>query len=247
MKRKSDAVIGLAALILLAVLIFWAMEAAGAWTENFGRTGTERLEDSLPQLAYPIGYLHTPREEITAGQGLESGESVHTQPGEAGVLGDEGAEERADVSREADEAETWGPHGSSTQWVPRGKEEQRSEQVLPYGGRTRDTQFATTRGDAAAEGLQYLGTYWVTGYDTCAQCCGKTDGITASGTQATVGATCAATLPFGTILYIEGIGVRVVEDRGVGDGCIDVVCADHAACYAITGWYEVWVVVEDSE
>lgn len=213
MKRRSDAVIGLAALVLLVVLIFWAMEAAGAWTENFGRTGTERLEDSLPQLAYPIGYLHTPREEITAGQGLESGESVHTQPGEAGVLGDEGAEERADVSREADEAE----------------------------------RTLQRRGDAAAEGLQYLGTYWVTGYDTCAQCCGKTDGITASGTQATVGATCAATLPFGTILYIEGIGVRVVEDRGVGDGCIDVVCADHAACYAITGWYEVWVVVEGSE
>lgn len=235
MKRKSDAVIGLAALVLLVVLIFWAMEAAGAWTENFGRTGSERLEDSLPQLAYPIGYLHTPREEITAGQGLESGESVHTQPGDSGNTGS---------PQKPSAVETWGPHGSSTQWVPRGKEEQRSEQVLPYGGRTRDTQFATTREDA---GLQYLGTYWVTGYDTCAQCCGKTDGITASGTQATVGATCAATLPFGTILYIEGIGVRVVEDRGVGDGCIDVVCADHAACYAITGWYEVWVVVEDSE
>ena len=101
--------------------------------------------------------------------------------------------------------------------------------------------------DTVKDGMTYLGTYWVTGYDTCAQCCGKTDGITASGTQATVGATCAATLPFGTILYIDGIGVRVVEDRGVGDGCIDVVCADHAACYAITGWYEVWVVAEGSE
>lgn len=98
--------------------------------------------------------------------------------------------------------------------------------------------------DTVKDGMTYLGTYWITGYDTCAQCCGKTDGITASGTQATVGATCAATLPFGTILYIEGIGVRVVEDRGVGDGCIDVVCADHAACYAITGWYDVWTITE---
>ena len=189
MKRKSDAAIGFAALILLAALIFWAAEARGAWLENFGRTGTERLEERLPQLAYPIGYLHTPREETAAGQAPESGERT---------------------SSEAEEA--------------------------CHSGR-----------DAATEGLQYLGTYWVTGYDTCAQCCGKTDGITASGTQATVGATCAATLPFGTVLYIDGIGVRVVEDRGVGDGCIDVVCADHAACYAITGWYEVWVVVEDSE
>ena len=96
--------------------------------------------------------------------------------------------------------------------------------------------------DTVKDGMTYLGTYWITGYDTCAQCCGKTDGITASGTQATVGVTCAATLPFGTILYIDGIGVRVVEGRGVGDGCIDVVCSDHAACYAITGWYDVWTI-----
>lgn len=93
---------------------------------------------------------------------------------------------------------------------------------------------------------KYLGRYYITGYDTCARCCGKTDGITASGTQATVGRTCAAgkDLPFGTRLYIEGIGERIVEDRGggVNGAHIDVLCEDHPACYAITGWYEVWVV-----
>lgn len=88
----------------------------------------------------------------------------------------------------------------------------------------------------------YLGRYYVTGYDTCAACCGKTDGITASGTTATVGRTCAANgLPFGTRLYIEGIGERTVEDRGGMKGQhIDVLCADHTACYAVTGWYEVY-------
>lgn len=88
----------------------------------------------------------------------------------------------------------------------------------------------------------YLGRYYVTGYDTCAACCGKADGITASGTTATVGRTCAANgLPFGTRLYIEGIGERTVEDRGGMKGQhIDVLCADHPACYAVTGWYEVW-------
>lgn len=90
----------------------------------------------------------------------------------------------------------------------------------------------------------YLGSYYVTGYDTCAACCGKSDGITASGTTATVGRTCAANgLPFGTRLYIEGIGERTVEDRGGMKGRhIDVLCADHPDCYAVTGWYEVWEV-----
>ena len=92
------------------------------------------------------------------------------------------------------------------------------------------------------DGLVYLGKFWVTGYDACASCCGKTDGITASGTAAAVGATCAADMPFGTNLYIAGIGVRQVQDRGVSGDCVDVFCADHAACYAITGWYDVWEV-----
>jgi len=86
----------------------------------------------------------------------------------------------------------------------------------------------------------YEGEYWVTGYDICMSCCGKTDGITASGTMATAGRTCAGTMEFGTELYIKGIGRRTVEDRGVGDGCLDVVCGDHEACYEITGWYQVW-------
>ena len=94
--------------------------------------------------------------------------------------------------------------------------------------------------------LIYLGTYWITGYDTCEYCCGKTDGITASGTYATVGRTIAASydIPFGTVLYIDGIGERVVEDRGgaIYDYRIDVLCADHDECYAITGWYDVWMV-----
>lgn len=94
--------------------------------------------------------------------------------------------------------------------------------------------------------LRYLGSYRITGYDTCSRCCGKSDGITASGTQAAVGRTCAAdkSLPFGTVLYIEGIGYRTVEDRGgaITGGRIDVLCADHTACYAVTGTYDVYIV-----
>lgn len=94
----------------------------------------------------------------------------------------------------------------------------------------------------------YLGLYYVTGYDAfCAHCCGKSDGITASGTYAAAGRTVAASseFDFGTRLYIDGIGERIVEDRGgaIGGGRLDVVCNDHAECYSITGWYDVWLIV----
>jgi len=73
-----------------------------------------------------------------------------------------------------------------------------------------------------------------------------TDGITASGAAAAVGRTVAMNgVPFGTRLYIEGIGERVVEDRGgMSAQTIDVLCADHPACYAITGWYDVYWIEE---
>ncbi len=47
--------------------------------------------------------------------------------------------------------------------------------------------------------------------------------VTASGEAPVPGETVAAALPFGTLLYIEGVGLRRVNDRGVPSGCIDVV------------------------
>ena len=84
------------------------------------------------------------------------------------------------------------------------------------------------------------------GYDICVACCGKTDGITKSGTVATVGRTVAVNnLPFGTRIFIDGIGERVVEDQGsMSDNVIDVLCENHEACYAITGWYDVYIISE---
>lgn len=96
--------------------------------------------------------------------------------------------------------------------------------------------------------MTYLGNWRITGYDTCARCCGKTDGITASGEKAVVGVTCAGpkSLPFGTRIWIDGIGERVVQDRGgaINGQHIDVLCSDHAECFSITGWYDVWEVIE---
>ncbi len=60
-----------------------------------------------------------------------------------------------------------------------------------------------------------LGVYKITAYCGCAKCCGKTDGITASGTHVTAGRTIAAPpeIPFGTKLMING-HIYTVEDRG---------------------------------
>ena len=75
------------------------------------------------------------------------------------------------------------------------------------------------------------GIYKVTAYCACVQCCGKTDGITASGTQATANRTIAAprTFSFGTKVVINGI-TYVVEDRGgaIQGHRIDIYMDTHA-------------------
>lgn len=65
--------------------------------------------------------------------------------------------------------------------------------------------------------VAYIGKYKITYYCACKQCCGKDDGITASGVKVQEGITVAADtsiLPFGTKIYIKGIGWRTVQDRG---------------------------------
>lgn len=58
--------------------------------------------------------------------------------------------------------------------------------------------------------------FTATAYCPCAKCCGKTNGITASGTKATAGRTVAmnSSYKFGTKIEIKGLGTYIVEDRG---------------------------------
>ena len=77
----------------------------------------------------------------------------------------------------------------------------------------------------------YLGEFVATAYCSCAYCCGKTDGITASGTYCTAGRTIAADtsiFPFGTELVIDG-HTYVVEDVGgaIGGHRIDIYFDSH--------------------
>ena len=79
------------------------------------------------------------------------------------------------------------------------------------------------------------GRYKVTAYCSCARCCGKTNGITASGTRATANHTVAApsTFAFGTQMVING-KTYVVEDRGgaIQGNRIDIYMNSHSEALA---------------
>lgn len=95
----------------------------------------------------------------------------------------------------------------------------------------------------------YIGTCRTTGYDLCVKCCGKYPGsfgygITASGTYALSGRTAAIKgYPYGTRLYIEGIGYRINEDTGgFGYNHVDIYCNNHSACASVTGYKGVYIL-----
>ena len=89
--------------------------------------------------------------------------------------------------------------------------------------------------------MTYICDFKLTGYCACKKCCGKSPsnpnyGRTAMGTMATEGRTIAMDkrFAFGTKVYIEGLGIRIVEDRGgaIKGSRIDVYSSTHSGCYA---------------
>ena len=84
--------------------------------------------------------------------------------------------------------------------------------------------------------LTYFGQLNVTGYDPyCSHCCGKSDGITASGEYTEYYKTVACNaLPFGTEIYVEGYGYFRVNDTGGSKVGIDIACESHEACAVMT-------------
>ena len=81
-------------------------------------------------------------------------------------------------------------------------------------------------------GTTYLGEFKLTAYCACSYCCGKSDGITATGTQATQGRTIAvdpSVIPYGTEVVING-NTYVAEDCGgaIKSNKIDIYFDSHA-------------------
>jgi 3D (Asp-Asp-Asp) domain-containing protein len=106
------------------------------------------------------------------------------------------------------------------------------------------TAQAVNASDASLTRFTPLGDYQIYGYvPTCEHCTGGTDGIGANNTPVSIGRDVAMYgLPFGTKLYVAGLGEFVVNDRGVGPGVVDVAVESHEAAYKITRLSLVWVV-----
>lgn len=79
--------------------------------------------------------------------------------------------------------------------------------------------------------MEYVGTFKVSAYCSCALCCGgKSDGITASGAKVQEGVTVAADkryFAFGTKIHLSSVGDRIVQDRGVSGKSIDLYFSSH--------------------
>lgn len=64
--------------------------------------------------------------------------------------------------------------------------------------------------------FESIGTFKLTAYCPCEKCCGKTDGITSTGANATAGRTIAVdplVIPYGTVVLIDG-QEYIAEDCG---------------------------------
>lgn len=99
-------------------------------------------------------------------------------------------------------------------------------------------------------GLTHVGEYYATAYccEEYPHICGG-NGVTASGTKPTPGITCAAdwsVFPPGTWLYIEGVGMRRVEDSGsaIKGNRLDIAIDTHANAlrWGGQGTHHVWVL-----
>lgn len=111
--------------------------------------------------------------------------------------------------------------------------------------------------DALADGkveLEDAGVFFCTAYCTeqYPHICGEGRGITASGAPVEGGVTVAAdpdVFPFGTVLYIEDVGVRIVQDTGAGvkGKHLDVaVSGSHKDALNWDGYgqHRVWIITE---
>ena len=98
--------------------------------------------------------------------------------------------------------------------------------------KTEEVQAVASEKETPPKTFKSIGTYTITAYCPCRKCCGKwANGITASGVTATANHTIAApkSIPFGTILIIDGIEYTV-EDRGgaIKNRKLDIYYSNHS-------------------
>ena len=110
------------------------------------------------------------------------------------------------------------------------EEQKAKENQKPIEGSKVQTQVSS-RGDLNYRTENEWIKFTATAYCGCSKCCGKSTGITASGTKATQGRTVAmpSSYKFGTKIEIQGIGTYIVEDRGaaIKGNRIDIYFSNH--------------------
>lgn len=100
--------------------------------------------------------------------------------------------------------------------------------------RTVEKSSALAADAAIQQNFKNLGSFRLSFYCPCAQCCGAyADYLTKSGTTVTEGRTIAvdpAVIPLGSRVYIDGYGVFVAEDVGsaIKGNRLDVAVGNHA-------------------
>lgn len=95
-----------------------------------------------------------------------------------------------------------------------------------------------TYSDSESGNMTLLGNLYITGYV-------ETGNPTASGVYPYVGGVAMSTsygLPYGTTIYIEGLGYYTLFDTGCNYGVVDVFCNTVDECYNLTSWRNVYVV-----
>lgn len=104
--------------------------------------------------------------------------------------------------------------------------------------------------------LTYAGEFHCTAYcsEEYPHICGEGQGITSSGAKVQPGVTVAADtsiFPYGTVILIEGVGMRVVQDTGslIKENALDVAVGTHAEAISWSGWgsRRVWIVSGGAE
>lgn len=139
------------------------------------------------------------------------------------------------------------------------EEQKRQQEAMEQAAQKAKLTIEQLREMGLDENAKYLGTYKLTAYCPCYLCCGKypddpTYGMTASGEIAQEGITIAMDkLPFGTKVYIENVGVRIVQDRGgaIKGNRIDIFCATHERCFENPNYVQsaarVWILPDEDD
>lgn len=145
----------------------------------------------------------------------------------------EKAAQEAQVAQEAEAAaqspSDGGNYGTEESYDDYSESESDSNQDADDSSESSDS--SSEGGSSSSQGT-YLGTFTLTAYCNCAQCCGTAGNLTASGTVPTAGRTVAmAGVPFGTQLLING-NVYTVEDLGTPYGHVDIYFNSHSEALA---------------